>query len=153
MLCLVGNVSVSASGIGECVVGDFSDKVYNITSRIPRGKVASYGQIARLIGQPRKSRFVGFAMHSNPRPGTGPEDIPCHRVVFKDGALCEGYVFGGPNEQKKMLEAEGVIFVDDTHVDMEKCQWNGRDGIEEDGSLPVMPPADFDWKAELGEDL
>lgn len=148
-------------------MGGFNDAVYAMVCRIPAGKVATYGQIARLIGQPRKARFVGFAMHVTPQPHEGDGEsviIPSHRVVFKDGALCEGYAFGGPETQRALLEAEGVLFVDDTHVDMSVCQWDGRiqtreaqtDADDLTGgysktSVPLAPPEDFDWEAELGE--
>lgn len=147
-------------------MGGFNDAVYAMVRRIPAGKVATYGQIARLIGQPRKARFVGFALHVTPQPHEGDEEtaiIPSHRVVFKDGALCEGYAFGGPDTQRALLEAEGVLFVDDTHVDIGTCQWDGRTETREartdassacgesGASVPLAPPEDFDWEAELGE--
>lgn len=145
-------------------MGSFNDAVYAMVCNIPAGKVANYGQIARLIGQPRKARFVGYAMHVTPQPQEGDKEgtsIPSHRVVFKDGSLCEGYAFGGPEVQKALLEAEGVQFSDDNHVDMDICQWDGRIVTsknmvgtvlgELDAVAPVMPPDDFDWEAELGE--
>lgn len=135
----------------------FYEKVYEQVARIPRGKVASYGQIARLCGKPRHARFVGYALRVNPRPGTGPDSIPCHRVIFKDGELCKGFIFGGPDEQREMLAAEGVAFTEDGKVDMSACQW--RPGVDGGGSsdasedaFPTAPPADFDWAAELGEE-
>ncbi|TCD53628.1 MGMT family protein [Alloscardovia theropitheci] len=100
----------------------FSQRVYAVVKRIPRGKVATYGQVAALIGSPRSSRFVGFALHSNPYQGV----VPCHRVVFKDGSLAPGFAFGGPQEQRKLLEAEGVHFLDNGQtvtVDMTQYQW------------------------------
>ncbi len=136
-------------------MGDFSEKVYDVVRHIPRGKVANYGQIARLVGQPRKSRHVGYVMRANPKPSAGEDSIPCHRVVFKDGAICEAYVFGGPGVQREMLEAEGVIFADETHVDMAKSQWDGRTETEvapDCPDMPLAPPEDFDWVAELGEE-
>ena len=101
-------------------MGEFNDKVYETVRRVPRGKVAAYGQIARLIGQPRKARFVGYAMHGNPDPWdcAAQTGIPCHRVVFKDGSLAPGFAFGGPDEQRARLVAEGVTFLDDGRVDM-----------------------------------
>ena len=98
-------------------MSEFTAKVYEEVSKIPEGKVASYGQIAMICGRPRASRFVGQALHRNPKPGV----IPCHRVVFKDGSLAEGFAFGGPGVQKALLENEGVEFVDGK-VDMKKCQ-------------------------------
>lgn len=95
-------------------------KFYEVVKAVPRGKVASYGQVAALAGHPRSARFVGYALHANPEPGV----IPCHRVVFKDGSLCAGFAFGGPGVQRELLEAEGVAFTDADHVDMSTCQWD-----------------------------
>lgn len=85
----------------------FAQRVYRIVCQIPKGKVATYGQIAALLGAPRSARYVGFALHANPQPGV----IPCHRVVFKNGACAPGFAFGGPDEQRKLLEEEGVSFI------------------------------------------
>lgn len=98
----------------------FFQQVYELVRQIPEGRVASYGQIARMLGKPRGARFVGFAMHSSPGMSAG---VPCHRVVFKDGSLCEGFVFGGPDEQRRMLEEEGVRFLPDGRVDMARFDW------------------------------
>lgn len=92
---------------------------YQVAKAIPRGKVASYGQVALLAGHPRAARFVGYALHSNPEPGV----IPCHRVVFKNGSLASGFAFGGPGVQRQLLEDEGVTFLPDGRVDMQECQW------------------------------
>lgn len=98
----------------------FFESVYEVVRQIPEGRVASYGQVARMVGTPRKARFVGFAMHASPGM---PGGVPCHRVVFKDGSLCSGFAFGGPDEQRRMLEAEGVAFLADGRVDMETSAW------------------------------
>lgn len=99
----------------------FFKKVYEVVRTIPVGKVATYGQVAAACGSPRMARFVGYALHSGP----GPAEIPCHRVVFKDGSICKGYAFGGPEVQRALLESEGVEFLDETHVDLDACAWNG----------------------------
>lgn len=98
----------------------FFDRTYELVKQIPVGRVASYGQIARMLGEPRKARFVGFAMHGSPGMAGG---VPCHRVVFKDGSLAPGFAFGGPDVQREMLEEEGVVFRNDGRVDMEQCSW------------------------------
>lgn len=103
----------------------FDERVYAVVRQIPRGKVATYGQIARLVGAPRMARFVGFALHRNPYEGV----VPCHRVVFADGGLAPGFAFGGPGEQRKRLEQEGVTFCEGRgshgtdRVDLSACQW------------------------------
>lgn len=96
---------------------NFFNKVWEVTSKIPVGKVSTYGQIAGILGT-RDSRRVGQALHANKD-----RSIPCHRVVFADGSLAPGYAFGGAEEQKKILEKEGVKFVGE-RVDLEKCRWS-----------------------------
>ena len=98
----------------------FFERVYDMVRQIPRGQVATYGQIARLVGEPRKARFVGYALHANPEPGV----VPCHRVVFADGSLCKGFAFGGPEVQRGLLEDEGVAFKDARRVDLAACRWS-----------------------------
>lgn len=98
----------------------FFKSVYDVVRQVPAGRVVTYGQVARLVGEPRKARFVGFAMHGSPGMAGG---VPCHRVVFKDGSLCSGFAFGGLDVQREMLLEEGVTFLDDGRVDMEACQW------------------------------
>lgn len=98
---------------------EFTKRIYAVVQSIPRGRVASYGQVAALAGNPRGARGVGFALHHNPQPGV----IPCHRVVFRDGGICTGYAFGGPGVQRALLEAEGVTFLPDGRVDMSKHAW------------------------------
>lgn len=105
----------------------FHERVYDVVRHIPRGKVATYGQVAALIGSPRASRFVGFALHANPYPG----EVPCHRVVFKSGQLTPSFAFGGPGEQYRLLRDEGVTFLESYNensdaipvVDLAQCQW------------------------------
>jgi len=92
---------------------NFFQRVYGVVRKIPEGKVMTYGQIADAIGT-KDARRVGQALHANPDSS----DVPCHRVVNKDGRLAPGYAFGGPNEQKNRLLAEGVKFTDGNHVDM-----------------------------------
>ena len=76
------------------------EEIYNAVKQIPLGKVATYGQIAAMIGHPRASRVVGYALHVNPEPGI----IPCHRVVGANGSLT-GYA-GGLDIKKFLLELE-----------------------------------------------
>ncbi len=94
------------------------DRIYEVVRKIPKGKVASYGQVAALAGNSRWARVVGYALHKNPDPKT----IPCHRVVTKDGNVSKAFVFGGANQQEFLLKSEGVEFRDD-HVIMEEYQW------------------------------
>ena len=95
------------------------EKIYEVVKSIPKGKVASYGTVALLAGNPRWSRVVGYALHVNPQPGI----IPCHRVVTKNGELSKAFAFGGENMQRTLLAEEGVEFLPDGRVDMKRCHW------------------------------
>lgn len=95
------------------------DRIYNIVSQIPKGKVATYGMVATLAGNKRWSRVVGYALHNNPDQSR----IPCHRVVNRDGKVAKAFVFGGENEQSRLLISEGVEVVDGT-VDLKKYLWD-----------------------------
>lgn len=95
------------------------EKIYEVVKKIPKGKVATYGQVAALAGNRRWARVVGYALHSNPDSKT----IPCYRVVTKDGKPSNAFVFGGVNEQIHLLAEDGIEFVDGT-VDMKKYQWD-----------------------------
>lgn len=101
----------------------FNQLVYALARQIPPGQVASYGQLALLAGNPRGARVVGYAMHRVPDGS----DVPCHRVVFRDGSLCQGFAFGGTDLQRQMLAAEGVTFDSEGRVDMARHRWAGPD--------------------------
>ena len=100
-------------------MSDFFEHVYEFVKTVPKGKVVTYGDVAMAIGSPRASRQVGWALHSNPYQGI----VPCHRVVFRDGSLTPGFAFGGIDIQKAMLLSEGVGFIEDYKVDIEKYRW------------------------------
>ncbi len=93
--------------------------IYDVVRQIPRGKVATYGQVAALAGNKRWARVVGYALHANPDP----DGIPCYRVVTKDGRVSRAFAFGGENRQIALLEEDGVAFRDG-HVIMEEYQWD-----------------------------
>ena len=93
-------------------------RIYEAVKKIPKGKVATYGQIAELAGDKRMARAVGNALHKNPDP----DNIPCFRVVNAKGELAGEFAFGGAGEQAKLLEADGIE-VADGRVDLEKYQW------------------------------
>lgn len=88
------------------------DKVYTLVQKVPKGKVTTYGEIGRVLRL--NPRVVGYALHANPSNDT----TPCHRVVTIDGRVATGFAFGGEDIQKKLLEAEGVKFKDNSHVDI-----------------------------------
>src|SRR4030042_3300730 len=93
---------------------NFFNQVYRIVRSIPKGKVTTYGHIARILCI-KDSRIVGWALHSNKD-----SKVPCHRVVNKNGRLASNFAFGGEKEQKRRLLAEGVKFKVEMYVDLEK---------------------------------
>lgn len=100
----------------------FYDKIYQAVLSIPRGRVATYGQVAAMAGNGNAARAVGNALHVNPAPGV----IPCHRVVNAKGRLAPDFAFGGWQEQQRLLEAEGVA-VCDGYVDLKTYQMRGNE--------------------------
>ena len=93
------------------------EEVYAAVRRIPRGRVATYGQIARMIGSPRAARIVGYALSA------APADVPCHRVVNRQGGLSAAFSPSGRETHRLLLEMEGVAFREDGTVDLETCLW------------------------------
>lgn len=85
-----------------------SGRIYEAVKQIPRGHVATYGQIAGLAGDKKMARAVGNALHRNPDP----DNIPCYRVVNSKGELSGSFAFGGADVQAKLLREEGVEVVD-----------------------------------------
>lgn len=98
-------------------------RIYDIVRKIPKGKVATYGQIAMLAGNPRWARVVGYALHVNPEPYGESGGIPCHRVVNRFGETSAAFAFGGRDVQAELLRAEGVEVVDGK-VSLSEFMWN-----------------------------
>ena len=92
----------------------YQEKILNFLAKIPKGKVATYGQAAKATGT-GSPRMVGRVLHNNPDP----KRFPCHRVVFKDGGLAKNFAFGGEKRQRMLLKNEGISFVGNK-VDMLK---------------------------------
>ncbi len=95
------------------------EEMWDIVRQIPPGRVATYGQIARMTGRPRGARLVGWAMASC----LADMGVPCHRVVDRSGGTKKAFDEHMPDGQRFLLEAEGVLFRPDGTVDMERCQW------------------------------
>ncbi len=95
------------------------EKIYEVVQRIPRGCVATYGQVAALAGNPRWARVVGYALHVNPAPGV----IPCHRVVTRLGETSKAFAFGGEDRQRTLLEDEGIVFDENGRVPLDRFLW------------------------------
>jgi methylated-DNA-protein-cysteine methyltransferase-like protein len=99
------------------------DLIYDVVRKIPKGHVATYGQVAALAGNPRWSRTVGFALHVNPDP----VGIPCFRVVNRFGECSGSFAFGGDGVQRRLLEEDGVSFGEDGRVEMNRCIWRPQE--------------------------
>ena len=101
----------------DIVTDSPTKRIYEAVKRIPKGKVATYAQVAAMAGNERMARAVGNALHKNPEPGI----IPCHRVVDSKGNLAGAFAFGGEKVQEELLKREGVIVLDG-RVDLQKYQ-------------------------------
>jgi methylated-DNA-protein-cysteine methyltransferase-like protein len=102
----------------------FFEQVYNVTRCIPLGRVATYGQIARLLGKPRAARTVGWALHSMPEGS----DVPWQRVINSRGTV--SLDAHGGSLQRALLESEGVVFDEKGRVDLKAYGWAGLDLAE-----------------------
>lgn len=95
--------------------------IFETVKKIPPGYVATYGVVADILHSTNlkiNGHIVGWILHKN-RDNT----VPCHRVVDRNGRLAPNFAFDGAKEQKRRLEVEGVGFIDDMHVDLEKHLW------------------------------
>lgn len=92
----------------DLVTDNPTKRIYEAVKKIPRGKVATYGQVAAMAGNPRMSRAVGNALHKNPDP----DGIPCYRVVNAKGELAGAFAFGGADVQANLLRADGIEVID-----------------------------------------
>lgn len=105
----------------DIVTDSPTKRIYEAVKKIPKGHVATYGQVAAMAGNPKMSRAVGNALHKNPDP----ENIPCFRVVNSKGELAGAFAFGGEGEQAKRLEEDGVE-VKNGKVDLKKFGINSN---------------------------
>jgi methylated-DNA-protein-cysteine methyltransferase-like protein len=104
-------------------MSDFYKEVYALVRKIPKGKVASYGDIAAYLGTKGSARTVGYAMnnahHVSPT-------VPAHRVVNRNGLLTGKHHFGSSNMMQQLLENEGITIINDQIQDFEKVRWKPK---------------------------
>lgn len=93
----------------ELVTDNKTKRIYEAVKKIPKGQVATYGQVAFMAGNEKMARAVGNALHKNPDP----DAIPCFRVVNSKGELAGAFAFGGANAQAELLRKEGIEVVDE----------------------------------------
>ena len=99
----------------DLVTDNPTKRIYEAVKKIPRGKVATYAQVAAMAGNPKMCRAVGNALHKNPDP----DGTPCYRVVNAKGELAGAFAFGGPDVQANLLRADGIEVIDNK-VDLAK---------------------------------
>ena len=90
----------------EIITDNPAKRIYDAVKKVPKGKVATYGQIAQMAGNKRMARAVGNALHKNPDP----DNIPCYRIVNSKGELATEFAFGGAGKQAELREADGIKF-------------------------------------------
>ena len=103
-------------------MSDFFDRVYEVVAEIPSGKVTTYGHIARHLGMASSARTVGWALNGALYSG-----LPCHRVVNRFGALTGRLKFQTPFAMEEALRSEGVTFLEDGTVDLDRHLWDPGD--------------------------
>ncbi len=106
------------------MVSDAYARIDAVVRRIPRGRVSSYGEIARLAGLPGRARQVGYALHALPEA----EEVPWQRVVNAQGGISLGGDTGLGSLQRNMLETEGIVFNDRGRIDLKRFGWRPRHG-------------------------
>ena len=117
--CVSGNICKIALNT-PATMASFNEQVYRLVRRVPEGRVITYGSIARLLGDPRKAREVGWAM------AVCPEDVPAHRVINRFGAV-SGYASTTEGARRRsMLEVEGVLFDSRGRCDLGVYEWLPR---------------------------
>ena len=99
----------------------FYERVYEVARQVPRGRVTSYGAIARYLGTGKSSRMVGWAMNNS---GIQFPPVPAHRVVNRNGLLTGKHHFAYPEQMQELLEKEGIVVVNDKVRDFEKLLWD-----------------------------
>ncbi len=97
----------------------YANGVWEFLQTIPKGYVVTYKQVAEYLGNPKLARVVGNILHHNPDELRN----PCYKVVNSKGKLSGRFAFGGPSEQQRRLEAEGII-IEHNHVDLAKYQYH-----------------------------
>lgn len=97
------------------------ERIWSVVRRIPRGRVATYGQIARIAGLPRQARMVGYALHA--LPDDVAKSVPWQRVINAQGRISLRAFAGSEGVQRKLLEREGVKFDARARIDLERFGW------------------------------
>jgi methylated-DNA-protein-cysteine methyltransferase-like protein len=108
------------------VIESFFKRVYQVVRQIPPGSVATYGQIARVLGEPHAARTVGWAMSASSDP-----DVPWHRVLNAQGRISAAERRAESGLQRALLEEEGVVFGEDGRVDLAEYQWDATPAVND----------------------
>jgi methylated-DNA-protein-cysteine methyltransferase-like protein len=111
---------------------DFYQQVYAVTRRIPRGRVTSYGRIAKMLGRPNAARAVGYALAALEGKRQSDPPVPWYRVINHAGRISTPDMEGGASQQATLLRQEGVAVSDDLRVDLSVYLWEGLHFLEID---------------------
>ncbi|MEZ4768203.1 MAG: MGMT family protein [Caldilineales bacterium] len=117
-------------------MASFFDQVYIVVQQIPPGKVASYGQVAAILGAPRAARTVGWALASLRE--SNEQNVPWQRVINSQGRVSIRNMRHAVEEQQALLEAEGVEFDDRGYIDWKRFGWEGLSPVELEALLGRM---------------
>jgi methylated-DNA-protein-cysteine methyltransferase-like protein len=133
-------------GLDDLPFAELYTQIYEIIALIPRGKVATYGQIAHIVGPPCHARLVGWALRDTPRG----LQIPWQRVINSRGEISTFHREAGARHQRQLLEEEGVEFGSNDRIDLHRFQWEGPDAawLREHGYR--VPPEDKPDSEQLG---
>jgi methylated-DNA-protein-cysteine methyltransferase-like protein len=116
---------------------DFYQQVYAVVRRVPRGRVTSYGRVARMLGRPNAARAVGYALNALRDKGNDPRysAVPWQRVINSQGRISIPNTGGGADRQAELLRQEGVVVGEDLRVDLSLYLWEGLHLVEIDDIL------------------
>jgi methylated-DNA-protein-cysteine methyltransferase related protein len=115
-------------------LSEFSKKVIGLIKKIPEGKVATYGQIAKLAGKPQGSRGVAWILHSSSKT----HSLPWQRVLGSKGKISFPTSSALYSRQKRLLKKEGILFGEQDRIDLAKYQWKKKVIVKKDSRLPKM---------------
>ncbi len=116
---------------------NFYEQVYAVVRRVPRGRVTSYGRVARMLGRPNAARAVGYALGALGEQQRGPHiaQVPWYRVINRVGLISTPNMNGGADLQARLLREEGVVVSEDLRIDLSVYLWEGLHLVEIDDIL------------------
>lgn len=114
---------------------DLMARVFAVVRACPAGRATTYGWIGKALGYPRGARMIGFIMHECPK------DVPAQRVINSKGELTGSWAFGGRDQMRRLLEAEGIVFNEGGHVDLKRYGWDPSRDLSPDALTEILAAA------------